>query len=109
MASFLIHADATILEWHEAATAETQNISLTDDGSGYVRIIGTVYNQNAYAIKNVMVTGVLLDSMEQWVSYGTATLLEKIEPGAGVNFEVWVEKAPYANYTLFVMAERDFN
>ena len=109
MASFMVHADATVLEWHEAAIAETQNILLTDDGSGYVRISGKVHNPNAYTIKNVMVTGVLLDTAAQWVSYGVTTVLGKIEPDAELNSDVWVEKVPYVDYKLFVLAEGDFN
>ncbi len=109
MGSFLVHPDAVLLEWHEAASAELNSISLTENDTAYVQINGTVHNANAYAIKNVMVTGVLSDDMGQWVSYGTATILESIEPGADVDFEVWVEKVPYVDYTLYVAAEGDFN
>jgi hypothetical protein len=108
MASFHVHPDAVLLEWHEAAAAELQNISINENNTDYLRITGTVHNANAYAIKNVMVTGVLLDSTGQWVSYGSMTVLESIEPDTYVDFDLWVEKAPYVDYALYVTAEGDF-
>jgi hypothetical protein len=108
MASFHVHPDAVLLEWHEPAPAELRSMSVNDNDTGYLRINGTVYNENAYAIKNVMITGVLLDNTGQWVSYGTATILDSIEPGAEVEINVWVEKVPYVNYELYVSAEGDF-
>lgn len=109
MASFLIHPDAAIVEWHEVASAEVRNTSLTDDGLGYLRISGTVHNPNTYPIKQVMVSGALLDNTGQWASFGTAILPESIEPGMDKSFTVWVEKAPHVDYAVFFMAEGDFN
>ena len=109
MESFMIHPDAAITEWHEAATAEIHNVKVIDDGLGYIRISGSVHNQNAFDIKHVMVTGALLDDTSQWVSFGTVTLLEEVEPGTDANFDLWVEKVRYVDYALYVSAEEDFN
>jgi hypothetical protein len=108
MASFHVHPDAVLLEWHEAATAELLNISIHENHTGYLRISGTLHNANAYAIKNLMVTGVLLDSQGQWVSSGSTTILESIESQTEVLFDVWLENVTYVDYELYVNAEGDF-
>lgn len=110
MGSFLIHPDAAVVEWHEATTAELRDVTLIEEGTGYVRISGTVHNNNAYKIKHVMVSGALLDAAGQMVSFGTVTLLEEdIELGAGVHFDVRIKKTSYVDYALYVSAEGDFD
>jgi LysM repeat protein len=108
MASFVIHPDASPTD-RESAPVALSEVVLVDEGTGYVRISGTATNDNAFAVQNVTVSGVLLDASGQIVSMGsTYVLQEDIEPGESVTFEVRVEKEPYADYQLYAQAERDW-
>ncbi|MDF1513074.1 MAG: hypothetical protein P1S60_04625 [Anaerolineae bacterium] len=109
MGLFLVHPDATVVEWHEAIGVDVRSVSLEANGVGYVRVSGSVYNENPYRIKNVMLSGVLFDETGQWVSFGTRTLLEDIEPGSDAGFVIWLKDTPYTGYEVFATAERDFN
>jgi len=107
MASFLIHPDAVATR-RESAPVELSGVRLTDEGTGYLRIRGTATNGNPFKVKNVTVSGVLLDS-RKIVSLGsTYVLQEDIEPGVSVRFDVRVEKEPYVSYQLYAQAERDW-
>ncbi len=107
MASFLVHADAVVAQWREPAQVEVQSSELIDQGS-HVRINGTIINPNTYAIRNVVVNGVLLDGAGQILSMGSAYIVQSIAPGAAVSFSAMVPvKGTYAGYELFTQAEGD--
>jgi LysM repeat protein len=109
MASFLIHPDAEPTGRESGAVA-LSDVRLIDDGSGYVRITGTATNTNPFKVKNVTVSGVLVDASGQIVSLGsTYVLQENVEPGAAVAFDLRVAKEAYTSYHLYAQAERDWN
>jgi hypothetical protein len=106
MASFLVHPDAVIAEWHEPVSVTLSDVKVADTGTSYVRITGMVNNANAYPVKNVVISGLLLDRSGQMVSMGTGVVPD-IAAGGSANFTVYVEKQPYASYQLTVLAEQD--
>ena len=109
MASFLIHPDAVATE-RQSAPLELSGVTVVDEGTGYVRISGVATNANAFKVKNVTVSGALLDANGQIVSLGsTYVLQEDIEPGESVRFDARVEKEPYVRYQLYGQAERDWD
>jgi hypothetical protein len=62
-----------------------------------------------FKIKNPIVTGVLIDGSAQMVSLGyTYVLVEDIEPGASVRFDLRVVDVPHASYRMYAQAERDW-
>jgi LysM repeat protein len=107
MALFLIHPDA-VPTGRESASVELSGVQVVDGGANHVRITGTATNGNPFVIKNVTVSGVLLDASGQILSIGSKYVLqEEIAPGASVRFDVRIEKEPYAQYRLYAQAERD--
>jgi hypothetical protein len=108
MASFLLHPDAVATE-RESAPVMLSGVQVVGDGTGYLRISGTATNGNAFAVKNVTVSGVLLDASGQIVSLGSTYVLEEdVAPGQSVRFDVRVAKEAYASYELYAQAERDW-
>ncbi len=80
------------------------------DAGSYARIRGTATNGNAFAVKNVIVSGALLDANRQIVAVGSCFgLQEDIAPGASVPFELHVTQEPYTDYRLYIQAERDWD
>ena len=92
----------------DALPVELSGVQVTNLGT-YVRISGTATNGNAFKVKNVTVSGVLLDGSGQIVSLGsTYVIQEDIAPGESVQFDVRVAKQAYAGYELYAQAERDW-
>ena len=109
MASFLIHPDATPTG-RESVIVALSDVRMVDEGTDYLRISGTATNTSAYAVKNVTVSGVLLDGNGQIVSVGSAYVLqEDISPGETVGFDVRVTKEAYASNQVYAQAERDWD
>jgi hypothetical protein len=108
MASFLIHPDATATE-RVSVPVELGEVTLSDEGLDYVRITGAATNDSSLKIKNVVVSGVLLDAGGQIVSLGATYILEEdIEPGESVRFDLRIRVEPFAGYRLYAQAERDW-
>jgi LysM repeat protein len=108
MASFLIHPDAEATE-RESVPVELSTVTLTGDGTDYLRISGMATNGNTFKVKNITVSGVLLDAGGRIVGLGSIYILEEdIEPGQAVRFDVHVKKEPYTRYQLYAQAERDW-
>jgi hypothetical protein len=106
--SFLVHPDAAPTE-RESVPVAVGSLNVTRDPSDYVRITGMATNMNPFAVKNVIVVGVLLDDSAQMVSLGSGYVLqEDIEPGATVPFDVRIPYKPYASYEFYTQAERDW-
>ncbi|MBN2393121.1 MAG: hypothetical protein JXR84_20495 [Anaerolineae bacterium] len=108
MASFLVHPDAKVAEWHESVGVTLSDTQIVDTGTSYVRISGTATNPNVYAIKNVVISALLLDDSGQTVSMGTG-VVTSLEAGASTNFEIYVEKKAYTSYELHARAEQVVN
>jgi hypothetical protein len=114
MASFLIHPDASVTE-RSSVSLPVGSLSLVRDGSQYVRIVGQVRNDQSSKVKNVVLSGVLLDAQGEIVSLGSAVLAvaEGVEPGESVDFEIRIHDSTYrvetsfVNYQVYVQAERD--
>ena len=105
MASFLVHPDAVVAEWHTEVPVTVSDVQVVNTGTSYVRIRGTVTNPNPFVVKNVIVSGVLLDGSGQMVSMGSG-IVARIEAGASAPFDVRVEKQPFVSYQLYTQAEQ---
>ena len=104
-----LHAEGqpiSYFQWHEPATVVLSDVSASNDGVGYVRITGTVTNENTFAVKSATIGGTLIDDNGQIVSVGTTTVLGDIEPGASASFDLRVEYEPYARYEVYVQGAR---
>ncbi|HOT90148.1 MAG TPA: hypothetical protein PLJ78_02185 [Anaerolineae bacterium] len=106
MASFLVHPDAEVAEWHEAVSVTLRDIKVADTGTNYLRINGVATNPNPYPIKNIVISGLLLDDHGQMVSMGTGAV-PSIVAGGSASFEIYIEKKAYASYQLHARAEQD--
>jgi hypothetical protein len=108
MASFLLYAEAEPTE-RESMPVALSNVRTSQDLTDYVRIQGTATNTNAFAIKNVIVSGALIDASGQMTNVGsTIVLKENIAPGESVTFDLRVRRGNYVNYQLYAQAERDW-
>jgi hypothetical protein len=108
MASFLIHPDAVATD-RTSAPVELGGIVLVDEGLDYVRVTGTATNGNSFKVKNIVVSGTLLDTNGQIVSVGSSYVIQDdIEPGASVWFDLRIEKEPYVTYRLYGQSEYDW-
>jgi len=108
--SYHLHPEGTPVEYREPAAVELSGVQVVDTGSNTVRITGTANNANPFKVKNVIVSGVLLDAGDQIVSTGSSFgLKEDVEPGASVRFDLRLEKEPYTSYQLYAQAERDWD
>jgi hypothetical protein len=108
MASFMVHPDAVAVEWHESVGVTLSDTKIADTGTNYVRISGTATNPNVYALKNIVISALLLDDSGQTVSMGTG-VVTSLAAGASTNFEIYVEKQAYASYQLLARAEQVVN
>jgi hypothetical protein len=107
MASFLVHADATVTG-RQSVPVTLSNLRVTRDGSSYVRITGTATNSNSFTVKNVNVAGTLLDANGQIVSVGSTYIVQTgIVPGGSVSVDLRLPAASYANYRLYGRAEQE--
>jgi hypothetical protein len=77
------------------------------DGIGYVRITGTVTNENVFTVKNPKIAGTLVDASGRIVSVGSTTVLGDVGPGVSVPFDLRIEHEPYAQYQLYAQATRE--
>ncbi len=105
MASFLVHPDAQVAEWHESVGVTLSDSKIAGTGTNYVRVSGVATNPNSYALKNVVISALLLDDSGQTLSMGTG-VIPALEAGASANFEVYVEKKAYTSYQLHARAEQ---
>jgi hypothetical protein len=109
MAAFLVHPDA-VPTGRESAPVELSELSLTYDGTSHVRFTGTATNVNPFKIKNVIVSGVLLDASEQIVSMGSTYVLEQdIASNESVQFDVRIPHEPFESHSFYAQAERDWD
>ena len=93
----------------ESAQVALSGVRLVADGLDSVRITGRVNNENPFKVKNPVVTGMLVDNSGQTVSLGyTYVVVEDIEPGMSVPFDLRVKHRPYAKYQIYAQAERDW-
>ena len=108
-----IHPDATVTE-RSSVSLSVGSLSLVRDGSQYVRIVGQVRNDQPSRVKNVILSGVLLDAQGEIVSLGSAYLAvaEGVEPGESAGFEIRIHdsaysvETPFVNYRVYLQAER---
>ena len=105
MGSFLVHVDAGVAEWHEAVQVTLSDTQVTDTGASYIRIEGTVINPNPFDVKNISISGVLLDESEQTVSMGSG-IVAYLAAETSAHFEVHIAKQSYHHYKLYVQAEQ---
>jgi hypothetical protein len=115
MASFVLHPDAGATE-RQSAPLEASGLRLARDGTEYVTVSGQVTNTYPYAIKNVVLSGVLLDAAGEILSLGSAYVIEEdIEPGQVMDFEIRIHdpafsiETPFSGYRVYAQAERDWD
>lgn len=99
----MLHPDGHPTE-RRTVPVETRSVSSYRDTLGYVHITGSVFNPNPVAVRDVTVTGALIDDRGEIVSTGVALLLQTIEAGASASFDVLIRHAPYTRTQLFVQA-----
>jgi len=104
MASFVVHPDAKIAEWHVPVPVTLSELSAHEEGS-YVRLHGTATNPNSFAIRNIMLAGVLLDDKGQTVSLGSG-IIATLAAGDAAAFDVRVAKQSFATYQVYAQAEQ---
>ncbi len=83
---------------------DLNGVSASRDAIGYVHIKGSVHNPNPVIVRDVTITGVLIDQTGVIVNAGVDLLLDPIDPGASASFDVVISPAPYAQYQLYVQA-----
>jgi hypothetical protein len=106
--AFSLHPDGRPTG-RKSAPVVLSNLGLAYDGLESVRITGIATNSNEFKIKNVVVSGVLLDASDQIVSVGSAYVLEEdIEPGQWVRFDLRIQHERFYRYYLYAQAERDW-
>ena len=106
--SVLLHPEGRPTK-RESAPVVLSDVRLAADGLDSVRVTGRVTNENRFKVKNPIVIGVLVDESGQMVSLGyTYVVVEDIEPGASVAFDLRVKLRPYASYRTYAQAERDW-
>jgi len=109
MSSFRLYAEAAPTE-RESAPVALSNVQTSQDLTDYVRIQGTATNTNAFAVKNVVVSGALIDASGQMTSVGSAIVpKEGIAPGESVTFDLRIRRDAFVDYQLYAQAERDWN
>jgi hypothetical protein len=106
MASFLVHPDAKVAEWHESVAVTLSDTKIEDTGTSYAHISGIATNPNMYPLKNVVISGLLLDANGQMVSMGTG-VVTSLAAGASAHFDVYVPNQAHASYQLHARAEQD--
>lgn len=99
----MLHPDGHPVERH-TVPVEVRGVRHYQDALGYVHITGTVYNPNPVTVRDVTITGVLIDGAGEIVETGVDLLVQPIEAGASAPFEVLVRYASYVRYELFVQA-----
>ena len=106
--SFLLHPEGRPSNT-ESAPMQLGNLNLRYDGLESVRITGSATNTSPFKVRNVVVTGVLLDASDQIVSLGsTFVLQEDIMPNQSVRFDLRIKRVPFVRYRLYTQAERDW-
>jgi hypothetical protein len=99
----MLHPDGYPIDRH-TVPVELRNVGHYQDALGYVHVTGTVYNPNPVTVRDVTITGVLVDQAGEIVSLGGALLVQPLEAGASARFEVLIRHVPYVRYELFVQA-----
>lgn len=99
----MLHPDGRPTE-RRTVPVEVRGVSHYQDTLGYVHITGSVVNTNPVAVRDVTVTGALIDGRGEIVSTGVALLVQTIEAGASAPFDVLIRHAPYSQTQLFVQA-----
>lgn len=75
------------------------------DSVGYVHLTGRVHNANPFAVKNVTVSGVLLNGTGEIVSLGMTILVDNVASNGSTTFDIAVKYTPYTNYRFYVQGE----
>jgi len=105
--SVLLHPEGRPTQ-RESAPVVLGAVRLAADGLDSARITGQATNNNPFKVKNPIVIAVLVDG-GQTVSLGyTYVVVEDIEPGASVAFDLRVKLRPHASYQTYAQAERDW-
>jgi hypothetical protein len=102
--AYHLHPEGAPVMYRQPADLTLSNLSVYNDGFGYVRVKGTATNGNAFAVRDAHVAGTLLDATGQIVSVGTVVVPGEIAPGASVSFDLRIEQAPYSYYELSAQA-----
>jgi hypothetical protein len=106
--AFVLHPEGRPTQ-RESTPVVLSQVQLVADGLDSARITGVATNGCSFKVKNPIVTGVLVDGGGQMVSLGyTYVLMEDIEPGASVRFDLRVSDAPSSSYRVYAQAERDW-
>ena len=103
-AAYRLHPRGQPIGHRRPASVELSGITVWNDGIGNVHVAGTATNENAFAIKNPVVAGVLVDASGRIVSVGSVLVFADVAPGGSVRFDVRIEYEPHSAYRLYARA-----
>ncbi len=83
---------------------DLSGVSASRDAIGYVHIKGSVHNPNPVIVRDITITGALIDQSGVIVNTGVALLLDPLAPGASTSFDVVITPVSYVQYQLYVQA-----
>jgi len=104
LAEVLLHPEGRPTD-RQSVPVTLSGLSRYADPVGYVHLTGNVTNPNAFAIRDVGLTGTLLDSRGELVSAGILMLPDTLEPGKSVAFDLPLYWRAYSTYTIEARAE----
>lgn len=102
--SYMLHPEGAPVTDHQPARLALSNLSVHNNGLGYVRLTGTATNDNSFTVRDAKIVGTLLDAAGQIVSVGSIAVPGEIAPGTGVDFDLRIKHEPYVNYQLSAQA-----
>jgi hypothetical protein len=105
--SYHLHPEGVPVEYRQPASLTVRDLHVIHDGLGYVHILGTATNENAFAVRDAHIAGTLLDAAGHITSVGMALVPGDIAPGASVAFDIRIAHAPYATYRVQAQATRN--
>ncbi len=88
-----------------SATLTLNGLGRYLDNVGYVHLTGRVTNPHPFAVKNVTISGVLLNGAGEIVNVGMSILVDAVAAKSSAPFDVTIKYVPYVGYRLYVQGE----
>jgi hypothetical protein len=102
--AYMLHPEGAPVAYRQVVTLALSHLNVYNNGLGYVRLTGTVTNDNSFTVRDARVIGTLLDAAGQIVSVGSIVVPGEITPGAGVDFDLRITYESYSRYELSAQA-----
>ncbi len=105
--AYRLHPKGQPVVYRQSASVVLSGITVSGGGAGSVLITGTAVNRNAFAVRNPIIAGALIDASGRIVSVGSTIVLEDVAPGESVPFSLRIEYEPYFTYKLYAQATQN--